>query len=838
MRADILFPGVVPCGIIQGERSCQRAVFMRGWYDAYMAAIEKNHKYRLVLFDAHAIIHRAYHALPDFTTKTGEPTGGLYGLASMILKAINEFHPDYMAACYDLPGPTFRHKEYKEYKAGRAKIDDALVLQLQSSRKIFEALGIPIYDKPGFEADDMLGTIVATMKQNKDVEIIIVSGDMDTLQLVDGKKVRVYTLRKGLNDTIVYDEEKVRERFGFGPELLPDYKGLRGDPSDNIIGVPGIGEKIATELITRWGGIEDIYKALKKGKDAFVKAGTKARTADILAANEDEAKFSKVLATIRRDAPIEYVLPKTTWEEGFAIAPALKVFEELEFKTLAARLKTILRSRDEKGEGREEKPRAPSPESSAKNTEEPEAREFKRAQIALSLLDSELANPTLEDMLLRTGKEDFVSARDALARELKETGMTRVEEEIELPLLPIIARMEARGIALDTVYLKKLSLNYHKKLSKFESAIYEHAGEVFNINSPQQLGKILFDTLNLTTKGLKKTAGGARSTRESELIKMRELHPIIDAILEYRELQKLLSTYIDNLPHMLGPDGRLHTTFHQIGAATGRMSSSNPGLQNIPVRDGYGAAIRDGFVAGKGKTLLALDYSQIELRMLAMLSGDPGLADIFIKGEDIHAAVAMRVFRVPKEKLDHEMRRRAKVINFGIIYGMGITALQGALGSTRAEAQEFYDQYFITFPKIAAYFDQVKKDAAKKGYTETLFGRRRYFRDITSRIPYLRAAAERMAMNAPLQGTAADFVKKAMIACDAVLKKEGLAHLAVLLLQVHDELIFEVENDAATVAKAEKVIKAAMEGVNKGTPGEHIPLVVSVAKGERWGSLK
>jgi len=797
--------------------------------------IEKHHSKRLVLFDAHAIIHRAYHALPDFTTKSGEPTGGLYGLVSLVLKAIGEFKPDYMVACYDLPEPTFRHKEYKEYKAGRAKADDALITQLNSSRNIFTALAIPIYDKPGFEADDMLGTIVEAMKKDKDVEIIIVSGDMDTLQLVDGKKVRVYTLKKGLNDTIVYDEAAVNERFGFGPELLPDYKGLRGDPSDNIIGVPGIGEKTGTELILKFGTTEAMYEALHKDKERFLKEGIKPRVIELLLAHEDEAKFSKMLATIRRDAPIDFALPDKEWKDTFELQTALTLFTALEFRTLGVRLKNIVGEGDG---GHADGMSAQTGKVARADAEAVDPELFRKAQIALWLLDSDLTNPTLDDIYEHTGATDFSTAYPQLLESVEKEGLSRVYNDIELPLMPIVRAMEVRGIELDIKYLKKLSEDYHKKLFAFESRIYEHAGEVFNINSPKQMGEILFDRMGLTAKGMKKTAGGARSTRESELEKLRDAHPIIGDILNYRELQKLLSTYIDNLPGMVGEDGRLHTTFHQTGSATGRMSSSNPGLQNIPVREGYGEQIREAFVSAKGKILIACDYSQIELRMLAMISGDEALTEIFRKGEDIHTSVASRVFRVDPKDVTYEMRRRAKVINFGIIYGMGVNALKTNLGSTLSEAREFYDQYFITFPTIAKYFEDVKKDAAQKGYTETMFGRRRYFKDIRSKLPFLRAAAERMAMNAPIQGTAADFVKLSMQAVEKATTEAKLSEKVGLLLQVHDELIFEVEDNETTINKATEVITRAMEGVNQGTPGEHVPLTVSVAKGTRWGSLK
>lgn len=797
--------------------------------------VTKEHAKRLVLFDAHAIIHRAYHALPDFSTKDGEPTGGLYGLSTMLMRAIVELKPEYMAACYDLPGPTFRHKEYKEYKAGRAKADDELKQQLERSRDIFTAFHIPIYDAPGFEADDMLGTIVEQMKNEKDLEILIVTGDMDTLQLVSGKCVRVYTLRKGLSDTVVYDEKAVNERFGFGPKLLPDYKGLRGDPSDNIIGIAGIGEKSGSELIQKFGTLEDIYKTLKKGKEQFIKAGIKARIVELLVAGKEEALFSKMLAMIRRDAPIKFLLPKKTWRESFTPDAGVTLFRELEFKSLAVRMRNLLKQEETETHGAEGITKDAVGDEGEVAVPPALLRE---TALGLWILDSDKTTPGLEEIVDRTGERDLVKAKKKILAELKKEGLMKIYEEIELPLIPIILRAEEKGVLIDVLYLKKLSLDYHKKLTKAESAIYEHAGEVFNINSPKQLGVVLFDKLLLTAKGMKKTEGGARSTRESELEKLKELHPIIPHILLYREIQKLLSTYIDNIPNMVDDAGRLHATLNQNGTTTGRFSSSNPNVQNIPVREGLGAPIRDAFIAPRGRVLVSFDYSQIEMRALAMLSGDPGLAEIFHSGADIHTSVASRVFRVAPDAVTKEMRRRAKVINFGIIYGMGVNALKQNLGSSREEAQQFYNQYFVTFPTIAAYFEQVKNNATKNGYTETLFGRRRYFPNLRSRLPFMRAMAERMAQNAPIQGTAADFVKIAMARVDEATRKEKLDTRADLLLQVHDELIFEADDDRKMLDEFSTVVRAAMTSVTKGTKGEVVPLVVDVALGARWGSMK
>ncbi len=795
--------------------------------------MKKGKAKRLVLFDAHAIVHRAYHALPDFTTKKGEPTGGLYGLTSMLLKAIQELAPDYIAACYDLPGPTFRHKAYAEYKAGRAKADDELKAQLSRSRDIFKAFSIPIYDSPGFEADDMIGTIVETTKKDGDLEVVIVTGDMDTLQLVSGDHVRVFTLKKGINDTVLYNEEKVRERFGFGPELLTDYKGLRGDPSDNIVGVRGIGEKTAGQLIQEFGGIERIYGAINDPKK-ITKAGIKERVVTLLREQEDEAKFSKMLATIRRDAPIEYEIPKMIWKDSFELSKALTLMKELEFASIAERMKRIFGTGDSPQEkGKEGMQAALIPANDA-----PDALEVKKVGIALWLIDSDRTNPTIEEIYEYTETADFTVAKKHILGALKGK-IKEVYETIELPLIPIIARAEAIGIRVDVAFLENLSREYHELLDAVAKEIFRDAGNEFNINSPKQLSEVLFEKLGLSQKGLKKTEGGARSTRESELEKLRDTHPIIGKILKYREIQKLLSTYIDTIPKMVDADGRLHTTLHQAGTTTGRMSSSNPNLQNIPVREGMGAHLRNAFVAGEGCTLLSFDYSQIEMRVLAMLSNDPGLIEIFRKGDDIHTSVASRVFRVPPSEVTREMRRRAKVINFGIVYGMGVNALRENLGSSREEAQEFYDQYFATFPKIAAYFDDLKKIAAKQGYTETLFGRRRIFRDIRSKIPYIRAQAERMVMNAPIQGTAADIVKIAMARVDQALKKAGLVHDAELLLQVHDELIYEVTDKAKTIERVEESVRIAMESVCADEMlSRGVPLEVDVKKGKRWGEME
>lgn len=754
---------------------------------------------KLVLLDAHAIIHRAYHALPEFSSKNGEPTGALYGLSSMLMKIIIELKPDYLVACYDLPQKTFRHEAYDGYKAGRAKADDALIAQLKNSRRIFEAFNIPVYDAPGFEADDILGTIVKKYQINKNLDIIIASGDMDTLQLVDGKKVQVFTLKKGINDTILYDEPAVLKRFGFLPKLLPDYKGLRGDPSDNIIGVKGIGEKTAQILITVFGTIEEIYKKIKKDEQSFLKAGISARMIQLLKDNEEEALFSKTLATIRTDAPVKFELPEKTFWESFDIEKVEQVFVNFEFGSLIARLKNFKEVRGED-----------SSEQVPENFSKISPQKLQEAGIALWLINSDLTNLGLEEILSFAQTKDFSVAYNFIFEKLKEKKLDQIYEEIEKPIMRTVKRMEDCGILIDKKYFERLSSEYHSELDSLTKKIYQMAGVEFNINSPKQLGEVLFGKLGMKS-GKKKNASGSLSTKISVLEELEGENEIIKEIMAYRELQKLLSTYIDVIPKMAGLDGRLHAKFLQNGTTTGRFSSQDPNLQNLPIKTELGKRIRGGFIAPEDYKLAAFDYSQIELRVAAMLSGDQKMTQIFREGKDIHTGVASFVFNVPMDKVDSEMRRQAKVINFGIIYGMGVNALRKNLGGTREEAQKFYDNYFRQFSGVRNYLDEVKAFALQNYYTETLFGRKRHFPNIKSRIPFIRNMAERTATNASIQGTAADIIKLAIRYAEEDLKKAGLSDRAHLVLQVHDELVYEIEE--SVLPRAEKIIKDAMGSV-------------------------
>jgi len=745
----------------------------------------------------------------------------------MLLRIATDLKPDYIVACYDLPKPTVRHEAYADYKASRSAIDDALITQLNTSRNVFKAFCVPIYEKEGFEADDILGTIVEKLKDD-DIEIIIASGDMDTMQLITGKKVQVYTLKKGLNDTILYDEAAVVDRYGFAPDRIADYKGLRGDPSDNIKGVPGIGEKIGTELIQKFGSVEDLYKVIKKDETALLAAGIKPRILNLLKEHEEDARFSKSLATIRLDAPISFSLPPKEWRDTISTEKLLALFDELGFRSLRPRVRGLFGGED----GDEEM----EDEVEEEGEDIPEDR-LTEAKAMLWLLYSDFTNPTLDDILAYTKAKNFDEAYAALEKGIKETGrLQELYNTIEKPLIAVLNDMHTCGVRIDTAVLDTLRKTYRKELETIEKRIYKAAGREFNISSPKQLGDVLFDEMGLGAKGQKKTATGQRSTKESELEKIKDLDPIVADVLEFRGLQKLLSTYIEALPPLLDEGNRLHAQFLQTGAVTGRMASQNPNLQNIPIRTDRGRAIRNAFIPRDGFTLVGLDYSQIELRLAAILSGDEKLTAIFKGGRDVHTEVAAAVFKVEPDQVDREMRRRAKIINFGILYGMGVNALKTQLGTSASEAHTFYDDYFETFDTLAKYLESTRGYARKYGFTETMFGRRRQFPEMKSPLPYVRAQAERMAINAPIQGTQADIIKLAMVRVDALLRELGAREDAHLLLQVHDELVYEIRNDRVEELAAR--IRETMEQALPEALANGVPILAEAKVGADWGNME
>ncbi len=801
---------------------------------------------KLVLLDMHAILHRGYHALPDFVTNDGTPTGALFGLYTMLLSIIPELDPKYIIACYDLAEPTMRHEMFADYKAGRKEVDPELIAQLQSSREVLNAFGIKYFECPGYEADDLLGTAVKQLEselEDNTLDIIIASGDHDTLQLVQADKVKVFTMRRGIKDTVLYDEAEVIKKYGFKPDLLPDYKGLRGDPSDNIPGIAGIGEKTATTLITEFGDLESILQVAQDNPQALLDIKIRKGLVEKLQTEAATARFSKELAVIRLDAPITVKIGDHDWRDNMDLDQLLTKTESLQFRSLKNRVAKLF-----------------SPDSADEQTVESvtgslfatadtqtvsltaDVKTLNQCLLMVWLLDSDQTNPTPAEIERLAGTADLDKAFEYLQGQIKQVELEQVYADIEAPLLPVVERMNEKGICLDVKFLKTLEDTYSKKLQTAESEIFKIVGHEFNVSSPKQLGEILFDELELPKKGIKKTSTGNYSTAESELEKLRGTHEIIELILSYRELSKLVNTYISTLPKLVDSDGRLRATFVQWGTTTGRMSSRSPNLQNIPIRSELGAPIRKAFVAESDKVLAAIDYSQIELRIAAWLSGDLALTKIFTSGGDIHASVAADMFEVSADEVTKDMRSTAKTINYGILYGMGANALKANLSQgdnadvTKAQAVEYLDRYFDAFPQLADYQKSIIASVRKHGYTTTYFGRRRHFNMIRSKLPYLRAQAERMAINAPIQGTQADIIKLAMVKVSQWLDENNLRDDVSLLLQVHDELVFEIDESKAKEL-VPQIVKI-MEDVLPASETGGITMKADAKVGRNWGQMR
>ncbi len=742
---------------------------------------------RLILIDSHAIIHRAYHALPPMTDSRGEPTGAVYGFTSILLRILREFKPDYIAAGFDLPGPTFRHVASERYKAQRPETPGELSSQFAKVEELLASFGIVVFKKEGYEADDIIATISEKFRKDKNLEIVIVTGDMDSLQLVR-PGLKVYAMKKGITETVIYDEKEVNNKYGFGPEYVVDFKGLKGDPSDNISGVRGIGEKTAGELIKNFGSIDDIYKALKKGS-----AKISANVAEKLKSGEEDAKLSRELARMYTKVPLDIKMENLTWrgEDKEKIAV---IFEKFGFRSLLKRLNIEASNVDI---------------TSQKTNTTKSAIKSSQSRLLGFADDSQIQPPGLKEGEL----SDFVL------------------QKIEKPLTPILREMERIGILLDLDFLREYSAKLNKKIEKLVKEIYSLAGVTFNINSTRELSRILFEKLGISAAGLKTTEkSGAVSTGASELEKIRDRHPIVPKMLAYRELNKIKNTYADTLPNLVGGDGRVHTTYHQFGAATGRLSSSDPNLQNIPIMSPEGREIRKAFIADDGFELVSFDYSQIELRIAAHMADDQKMIETFRQGEDIHKKTAAAVNGVPLEQVTPDMRRAAKTLNFGVLYGMGSSAFAENTGMPRADAKKFIDNYFKNFSGLKVYMEDTKAKASKLGYVETVFGRRRHIPEINTMNWRYRREAERMAINMPIQGTAADIVKLSMVGVDGWIKKNKLSGGVRLLLQVHDELVLEIKKEI--VKQVAPKIKEIMERVVQ----LKVPLVVEVKAGRSWGT--
>jgi len=805
---------------------------------------------KFILIDSHALIHRAYHALPPLTTKSGELVNAVYGFTSILIKTISDFKPDYIAAAFDSPELTFRHKEYKEYKATRVKAPDDLYAQIPRVKEILTAFNISFFEKSGFEADDIIGTISKNL-QGKDIDVLILTGDMDNFQLV-GKNIKVlYSPPSASKEQIIYDAKKVEERFeGLKPEQLIDFKGLKGDPSDNIPGIKGVGEKTAIMLLQRFGTIENLYKAVEKNKIN----GISASVLEKLKTGKDMAFFSKKIATIKQNVPLKFDLKKSQFGK-FNKEKLFNILRELGFVSLIDRL-SAKGGRGKSG-GREQGILAMLPSIGSKSQIGYDFKSFIKTpagenitigeddfdvMIAAYVLNPGERDYSLEKLSLKElgailpEAEAVSKLAPILKNRLIETETEKVFKEIEMPLIPVLARMEFLGIKVDSQKLKVLKKNLDKELKRTEEKIYELAGEKFNINSPQQLSEILFLKLEISgaLKGgkIRKTPGGALSTEASELEKLRPHHEIVDYILKYRELAKLKSTYTDSLIKLADGNGRIHTTFNQVGTASGRLSSQEPNLQNIPARGGWGDEVRKSFIAEKGYNLLSVDYSQIHLRIIAALANDKKMIEAFKKGLDIHKFTAAEINNVPIDKVTPGMRFAAKALNFGIIYGMGAQSFSESANISKERAKEFISEYLKDFSGVAQYIKKLQDEARKRGYTVTLFGRRRYLPGLNSPYPMFRSQAERIAINMPIQGLEADIMKKAMIEVNNWIQKGGYDDKIRMLLQVHDELLFEVKKDFIKEA-AEKIVEL-MESVIK----LKVSIIAEAKSGDNWGELE
>jgi DNA polymerase-1 len=917
---------------------------------------KKEPKNRYMLIDGNALIHRGYHAMPNLSTREGTPTGAVYGFTMILLKALADIKPTHIAVTFDLAGPTFRHVAYEAYKGTRVKADQSLYDQIPKVKEVVRALNIPIYEMEGFEADDLLGTLSCEICKTckDDCEVFIVTGDLDTLQLVNNC-VKIYTMKKGLTETMVYDAKAVRARYGLNPNQMVDYRALKGDPSDNIPGVVGIGEKGAIELIAKYGTLEKLYKAVK-GKTA--PTDIKPRILELLKDQEAGAMQSRMLSEIKCDVPVEisvpvYEFPKGNFEKIF------KLFQELEFKSLIPKLPKVYGSTVEPEQFEVAGTEDPSEsfkqiegqkyqlvdtveeaetvlqklmdhkelslDTESDNINAIDARlvgvglccdegtayyfpvaviaktglmkqllesEIKKighnikydmlvlensgmmvkniyfdTMIASYLLNSATRQHNLEaiafselgyhmqpiEELIGKGKnqitmdkvdpekvafycgEDVDMTQRLKARfepELKKEKLSTIFTDIEMPLVEVLASMERAGIKVDSKFINRLAGEAEIEIKDLEQDIYNLTGEEFNINSPKQMKEVLFDKLKIDPVGNRKTKTGL-STAADELEKMADQHPAIRKILEYRELAKLHSTYLLALPSLVNKKtGRIHTSYNQTIAATGRLSSTDPNLQNIPIRGtGMGSRVRQAFVAEKGYKLLSLDYSQIELRIVAHVAQDETMMGIFQREEDIHTKTAMEVFGVPKDEVTADMRRDAKTINFGILYGLSSFGLSNRIGQVnRSEAKDFIEKYFKAYPQVKNYIDATRREVNEKAFVVNQLGRMRKFPEIKSGPWPVRAAAERAAINFPIQSLAADVIKVAMINIQNEIRNSKFE--IKMLLQVHDELVFEVREDKVE-EYAKKLIPLMEEAIKLS-----VPVRVEAKAGNNWGEME
>lgn len=908
---------------------------------------ENDTRETIMLVDGYGLIFRAYHAIQSsMSTSSGELTNAVYGFASMLFNLLNNMKPDYAVVALE-GGRTFRHDSFEDYKANRGEMPEELRGQVLRIRELIDALNIPIIERPGYEADDVIGSLAATCPERSGLRVLVLTGDTDLLQLVDDSVEVFLPGARRFDELRRFDREAVVERYGFGPEYVADYKALVGDTSDNIPGVPGIGAKTASALIAKYGDIDQIF--------AHIDEITPARAQKALMGQYELARRSKELATIVRTLDID-IDPSTAAVKDFDRERVVALLQQLEFRSLLNRLpetnrqtapppaptetstRTIVETEEQLAALVQSIRKAGQYSIDVETTsQDPMRATLVGISIAISptkswyipvghaangpnipketvaaLLLPVLSDPSipvvahhgkydmtvlqrsdlplaklqfdtmiaaylvgetsvgLKDLafsrlgiqmteiteLIGTGRSQItmdlvpaaeagdyacadvevtIALKDLYEGELRDRQLTHLFEEIEMPLVPILSAMEQAGVAIDVEYLNILSNEIRDRVKQIEFQIFELAGRTFNINSTRQLATLLFDELKLSAG--KRTKTGF-SVDQSVLENLRHAHPIVDHILEYRSLGKLLSTYVDALPLQVLPEtGRVHTSFNQTIAATGRLSSTNPNLQNIPIRTELGRRVRRAFVADRrpesrlydDPVLLSADYSQIELRLMAHMSQEPFLIEAFNRREDIHRATAALVYGVDPDEVTSDQRRVAKTVNFGLLYGMQAYGLSRDTGLSRADAQRFIDDYWARLPTVKRYLDETLKFGVEHGYVQTLSGRRRLLPDLTSSNGMRRAAAERMAINMPVQGTAADVMKIAMIRASDRLRREGLP--ATLILQVHDELVLEV--DRPYVREVGELVADTMENAFDLT----VPLETEVSYGPNWDEL-
>ena len=866
---------------------------------------------RLLILDSNSLMNRAFYALPPLTNSEGVHTNAILGFSNMLLKMKEEIKPDYIVAAFDRKAKTFRHKEFEDYKAGRKKMPEELSEQFPLVKELLELLSINIYEIDGFEADDIIGT-VAKIAEKNNIEVFIVTGDKDALQLASNN-INVVITKKGITETAIYNEKDFVDEFGVTPTQFIDVKGLMGDKSDNIPGVPGVGEKTAFKLIQTYGSVEEVLNNIDNISGKKLKEN--------LENNREQAVFSKKLATIITEVPIDINLDEIKNSEEYDKEKLKKFLLKLQMKSLISKLvgdneevkeekidinkidtvqglKEFLDSQNDisfiayttinssvyskieidklvfgtESNGTEvsfkeilDKDREEAISilkvfmenknikkvihdskllitSLSKLGIELEALEFDTA-IAAYIIDSSKGKYELETLINDYLGEDISGSEEeklvksaSYIKELYEELKNKIEEnkmeelfyKIELPLVFVLSSMEREGFNIDQKVLEELSKKFKEEIDKTQKEIYELSEEEFNISSPKQLGKILFEKLDLPV--IKKTKTGY-STNADVLEKLKDKHPIIEKIIYYRQITKLNSTYVEGLKNVIDEDGAIHSSFNQTVTTTGRLSSTEPNLQNIPVKYEMGREIRKVFVPNEeGDILLSCDYSQIELRVLAHMAEDENMINAFKHHSDIHRKTASEVFNVPLDEVTSIMRSRAKAVNFGIVYGISDFSLAQDLKITKKEASEYMEIYFDRYPKIKSYLENVVDKAKEDGCVLTIFNRRRFIPEIKASNKIVKALGERLAMNAPIQGSAADIIKIAMVNVYNRLKKEKLK--STLILQVHDELILNVKKDEEDIVR--KLVKEEMENA----VSLHVPMEVDVNEGYTWYEAK